>query len=102
MPQCVVIADDLTGANATGVLIKKLNYSSYTVMNAERLTLSKLSDSDCILYPTDSRAVDAGIAYNRVFNVVKLLKEITCHYGERKQEYDLPFSPRGHVSFHYH
>ena len=26
MPQCVVIADDLTGANATGVLLKKMNY----------------------------------------------------------------------------
>jgi uncharacterized protein YgbK (DUF1537 family) len=74
MPQCVVIADDLTGANATGVLIKKLNYSSYTVMNTERLELSKLSESDCILYPTDSRAVEPQIAYNRVFNVAKLLK----------------------------
>lgn len=74
MPQCVVIADDLTGANATGVLIKKLNYSSYTVMNTERLELSKLAESDCVLYPTDSRAVDPEIAYNRVFNVAKLLK----------------------------
>lgn len=74
MPQCVVIADDLTGANATGVLIRKLNYSSYTVMNTERLELSKLAESDCILYPTDSRAVDPQIAYNRVFNVAKLLK----------------------------
>jgi uncharacterized protein YgbK (DUF1537 family) len=74
MPQCVVIADDLTGANATGVLIKKLNYSSYTVMNTERLELSKLSESDCILYPTDSRAVEPQIAYNRVYNVAKLLK----------------------------
>jgi D-threonate/D-erythronate kinase len=73
MPQCVVIADDLTGANATGVLIKKLNYNCYTVMNTERLELSKLSESDCILYPTDSRAVDPMVAYNRVYNVAKLL-----------------------------
>lgn len=75
MPQCVVIADDLTGANATGVLIKKLNYSTYTVMNTERLELTKLSESDCILYPTDSRAVDPQIAYNRVYNVASLLKD---------------------------
>ncbi|MBB2183804.1 four-carbon acid sugar kinase family protein [Lachnospiraceae bacterium MD1] len=74
MPQCVVIADDLTGANATGVLIKKLNYSTYTVMNTERLELRNLSESDCILYPTDSRAVDPEIAYNRVYNVAQLLK----------------------------
>ena len=73
MPQCVVIADDLTGANATGVLISKLNYVSYTVMNTERLELSKLSESDCVLYPTDSRSIDPQIAYNRVYNVAKLL-----------------------------
>ena len=44
MPQCVVIADDLTGANATGVLLKKMNYKAYTVMNTERIELSTLSD----------------------------------------------------------
>lgn len=74
MPQCVVIADDLTGANATGVLLKKMNYKAYTVMNAERIELSTLSDCDCVLYPTDSRGVDAQIAYNRVHNVCRLLQ----------------------------
>ena len=75
MPQCVVIADDLTGANATGVLLKKMNYKAYTVMNTERIELSTLSDCDCVLYPTDSRGVDAKIAYNRVYNVCSLLKD---------------------------
>ena len=66
MPQCVVIADDLTGANATGVLLKKMNYKAYTVMNTERSELSTLTDCDCMLYPTDSRGVERTIAYNRV------------------------------------
>lgn len=74
MPQCVVIADDLTGANATGVLLKKMDYKAYTVMNSERIELSALSDCDCVLYPTDSRGVDPQIAYNRVQNVCNLLK----------------------------
>ena len=74
MPQCVVIADDLTGANATGVLLKKMNYKAYTVMNMERIELEMLSDCDCVLYPTDSRGVDAEISYNRVKNVCELLK----------------------------
>ena len=74
MPQCVVIADDLTGANATGVLLKKMNYTAYTVMNTERIELSTLKDCDCVLYPTDSRGVDPEIAYNRVHNVCTLLK----------------------------
>lgn len=74
MTQCVVIADDLTGANATGVLLKKMNYKAYTVMNQERMELSALADCDCVLYPTDSRGVDAEVAYNRVYNVCSLLK----------------------------
>ncbi|MBQ8802113.1 MAG: four-carbon acid sugar kinase family protein [Tyzzerella sp.] len=74
MSQCVVIADDLTGANATGVLLKKMNYNAYTVMNSERIELETLSTCDCVLYPTDSRGVAPEIAYNRVYNVCNLLK----------------------------
>lgn len=74
MPQCVVIADDLTGANATGVLLKNMNYRAYTVMNTERIELSTLHECDCLLYPTDSRGVEPEIAYNRVQNVCSLLK----------------------------
>ncbi len=84
MPQCVVIADDLTGANATGVLLKKMNYKAYTIMNAERIELTTLEDCDCVLYPTDSRGVDAQIAYNRVYNVCNLLKNDAVKvYGKR-------------------
>ena len=74
MPQCVVIADDLTGGNATGVLLKKMNYSAYTVMNSDRIDVSVLEGCDCVIYPTDSRGVDAEDAYHRVFDVCSLLK----------------------------
>lgn len=74
MLQCVVIADDLTGGNATGVLLKKMKYEAYTVMNEERIHLSTLSDCDCVIYPTDSRGIDGELAYNRVKNVCSLLK----------------------------
>ena len=33
MSQCVVVADDLTGGNATGVLLRKMNYQANTVLN---------------------------------------------------------------------
>ena len=88
MPKCIVIADDLTGANATGVLLKKMNYSAYTVLNAERLELSMLEQCDCVLYPTDSRGIDQDLAYRRVSNVCNLLKnedtanELTVLYEE--------------------
>jgi len=74
MPECIVIADDLTGANATGVLLKKMDYKAYTIMNAERIELATIKDCDCLLYPTDSRGVDSEIAYNRVYNICKLLE----------------------------
>lgn len=75
MPQCIVIADDLTGANATGVLLKRMDYQTYTVMNSERIELSLLEHCDCVMYPTDSRGIDREQAYNRVYNVAKLLKD---------------------------
>ena len=74
MPQCIVIADDLTGANATGVLMAKMNYRTYTVMNEERLNMDGLADCDCVVYPTDSRSIAPELAYNRVFNAASILK----------------------------
>lgn len=74
MVQCIVIADDLTGANATGVLLKKMNYNTFTVLNNERLELTKLAECDCLMYPTNSRGISRELAYNRVYNVTNLLK----------------------------
>ena len=75
MPQCVIIADDLTGANAAGVLLKKNNFNTSTLLNTDCLSLSELQECDCIVYPTDSRAVEPTIAYNRVFYAAGLLKK---------------------------
>ncbi len=75
MPQCVVIADDLTGANATGVLLKKMDYKAYTIMNSGRIEPTAVEDCDCVLYPTDSRGVDPQTAYRRVYEVCDVLKD---------------------------
>lgn len=81
---CVVVADDLTGANATGVLLQKNNYYAYTAMNLERLELQNETECDCIIYPTDSRSISASLAYNRVYNVTNLLKrEHVLVYAKR-------------------
>lgn len=74
MLQCVSIADDLTGANATGVLFRKMDYRTYTVMNSARLDPKILNGCECLMYPTDSRNIPAEIAYNRVANVTNLVK----------------------------
>ena len=75
MLQCVVIADDLTGGNATGVLLKKMNDQAYTVMNTESMDLQALEDCDCVIYPTDSRGVAPEVAYQRVYDICSLLKD---------------------------
>lgn len=76
MVKCAVIADDLTGANATGVMLKKQGYVTSTIMNIVNSDLSDLGDCECIAFTTDSRGVDGNIAYNRVYNLVKMLKNL--------------------------
>ena len=70
MIQCAVIADDLTGGNATGVLLAEMGYKSFTILN-EQGTASK--DCDCVIYPTDSRSISPEEAYSRVRNITRSL-----------------------------
>ncbi len=66
MPQCIVIADDLTGGNATGVLLRQLNYRALSVLNAADVSQEDFRDLDCLICPTDSRAVSPQEACRRV------------------------------------
>ena len=70
MAEFLVIADDVTGANATGVLLSKKGFSTCTLLKKS----AKIPDSECIIYPTDSRAVEPDEAYKRVAHALKLLK----------------------------
>ena len=76
MVKCAVIADDLTGANATGVMLKKQGYVTSTIMNLVTSKLSDLETSECIAFTTDSRGVDGRTAYNRVYNLTKMLGDL--------------------------
>lgn len=84
MAQCVVIADDLTGANATASLLKKMSYKAYTVMNAKRIEPEVLDACDCLVYPTDSRGIAGEIAYDRVYEACGLfMNDDVKVYGKR-------------------
>ena len=72
MIQCAVIADDLTGGNATGVLLAEMGYKSFTILN-ENGTAAK--DCDCVIYPTDSRSISPEEAYSRVRNITRSLHD---------------------------
>jgi uncharacterized protein YgbK (DUF1537 family) len=70
MVSCVVVADDLTGANAVGVLLTKKGFRAYSLINPES---TDLENCQCVIYPTDSRSLQGKDAYDRVFNAVKAL-----------------------------
>ena len=73
MPRCIVIADDLTGANATGVLLKKQGFHTMTLLREARHKADRLQSCDCLVLPTDSRAIPAEEAYARVREALSLL-----------------------------
>lgn len=74
MAQCLIIADDLTGANATGVLLHKTGYSAYTVINPAEADRAEIGSCDCLLFPTNSRSREPLEAYRRVYEATTLLK----------------------------
>lgn len=74
MPYCLVVADDLTGANATGVLLKKNGFDTLTLLRDAMEQAASLPMHDCLVVPTDSRAIEAEEAYGRVSRTLKLLQ----------------------------
>lgn len=84
MPRCIVIADDLTGANATGVLLKKNGFDTLTLLRGSVGQAAKLPYCDCLITPTDSRAIAPQEAYDRVASTLQLLRggEV-LHYAKR-------------------
>lgn len=67
----VIIADDLTGSNATCSLLKKIGLSTASIFKLEK---DKNYKNDVVSYSTDSRAISKKDAYNRVFQTTQILK----------------------------
>ena len=73
--QCLVIADDLTGGNATGVLLAKMGYSSHSVLSHEHVHDDfGFTSCDCLIITTDSRAITPKEAYSRVKHAAKVFR----------------------------
>ena len=94
MPQCVVIADDLTGGNATGVQLRQSNFTSMSILTEDALETAAHADSDCVIYPTNSRAVPPEEAYRRVYNATrKLMSPDVKVYSKRVDSTRAPAAP---------
>ena len=67
----VIFADDLTGANDTGVQFARLGLRTRVCFGA--LQGQSLDTSEVVVIDTDTRNCDAALAYQRVFTVAQSL-----------------------------
>lgn len=74
MPKILILADDLTGANAAGVMVAKNGLDAYTAISFAAET-SELSQYDCIAFSTDSRSIVPAEAYHKVQQAVRHFSE---------------------------
>ncbi len=77
MLSTVIIADDLTGANASGVLFLDLQMKVITALHDEISNefIKTFSSSDVVAISTNSRADELEVAYNKVFNAAQFFKK---------------------------
>ena len=83
MAKCIVIADDLTGGNATGVLLRNMKYQGHTMLNPEAIDPEELAECECVICPTDSRGLTPELAYKKVYSACELLikgEELVCSH----------------------
>lgn len=69
----VILADDLTGANDTGVQFARLGLRTRVCFGA--LQEQALDTSEVVVIDTDTRNCDAALAYQRVFTVAQAVAQ---------------------------
>ncbi|HNZ82774.1 MAG TPA: four-carbon acid sugar kinase family protein [Sedimentibacter sp.] len=75
MSKVIIIADDLTGANATGVLLARQGFKSATFLNLDKYDKEESKYLDVISISTDSRAIHSDEAYERVKTIAEFFKD---------------------------
>lgn len=73
MVRTLIIADDSTGANASAILLKQLNFQTISLIDYQNARI--LDSYDAIAISTDSRAVSGMEAYRRVQHVLNNLSQ---------------------------
>ncbi|MBU5355246.1 four-carbon acid sugar kinase family protein [Paenibacillus barcinonensis] len=67
-----IIADDLTGANDSGVQLARHGLKTSVLFNMDE---GSLASYDTVVFDTDSRSISAEEAYDRVYRAAKLLMD---------------------------
>lgn len=75
MAKYFIIADDLTGANASGILLKKLGLKTLSLTKEKQHEIENyLPDYDVITISTESRGIEKEKAYEAVANIAFQIK----------------------------
>jgi uncharacterized protein YgbK (DUF1537 family) len=67
-----IIADDMTGANDSGVQLARKGIRTSLILHAN---MNRLDGRDVAVFDTDSRASAADVAYNRVKQAAEIVKQ---------------------------
>lgn len=78
-----VVADDLTGSNATSVLLSKDGFKCATFMYPDLISQQEISSYDVVSISTDSRGINKEDAYNEVYKEVRKMKDKTKLFTKR-------------------
>ncbi|SHM91316.1 Uncharacterized conserved protein YgbK, DUF1537 family [Caldanaerovirga acetigignens] len=84
MANFAVIADDLTGSNATGALLAGSGFKVVTLINYENLEIFNFETYDGVIVNTSSRSIDKTEALNRVRTCASFMyKKGIRYFGKR-------------------
>ena len=92
MEKLCIIADDLTGATDTGVQFSKFGISTAVVFNY--LTIKDLTfDFDIVSINAGTRNIDREVAYSRVKDIVRTLRDMNFKLYYKKIDSTLRGQP---------
>lgn len=95
MPEIGIIADDFTGANDVGLQFIKYGFSVISVLDISVLNKQELKKADVIVIDTESRFLTPDLAYKKVKQAVRCLKELHVKRFYKKVDSTL----RGNISY---
>lgn len=78
-----IIADDLTGANATSVLLAKEGFKCSSFIDSNLLNQDNMDKYDVVAVSTDSRGIKSNEAYEKVAKEVNRVKHLNPTYAKR-------------------
>lgn len=84
MADVIIIADDLTGANATSVLLAKEGYKACTFLNLDAYSEKDGELFNIISISTDSRGIGRDEAYDRVAKVATFFKDKNASFFTKR------------------